>query len=154
GAVVFGLASIVALYGTMRNAPRISYAAAAAGSIVFLIGVVYGIGPFLAATRSTAPLVAKVPALQSVRPLVEVDVNLPSLTYYADRAPERVSGAQLAERLAKGDDPLVVINDVDWPSLPPEVRDGLREIGRSGKLKVMERAEISRKPDESPVPSP
>ncbi|HEX4824626.1 MAG TPA: glycosyltransferase family 39 protein [Candidatus Polarisedimenticolaceae bacterium] len=154
GAAVYGLTAVVALYGTVKNAPRISYAAAAMGSIVFLIGVVCGIPPFLAETRSTAPLVTKVPALLSVRPLVEVDINLPSLTYYADRVPERLSGPQLPARLAQGDNPLVVISDSDWPALAPEVRAGLREIGRSGKLKVMERSDRQRNSDESKPPTP
>ena len=74
------------------------------------------------------------------RPLIVVDMNLPSLTYYADRIPEQIPGTQLAERLSRGDDPLIVLDEVDWPALPTDVRTRLREIGRSGKLRVLEPA--------------
>jgi len=143
GALVFGLTSIVALFGTLKSEPRIVYGAAAAGTVVFLVAVVAGIPPVLAETRSTEPLVTRVPALQSARPIVVVDINLPSLTYYADRIPERVSGLQLPARLARGDAPLVVIDDSDLQALPPEIRAELREIAHAGRLRVLE-----------PLPSP
>jgi 4-amino-4-deoxy-L-arabinose transferase-like glycosyltransferase len=138
GAATFGLAAIVSLYGMLKSSPRLVYGAAAAGSIVFLVAVVAGIPPVLATTRSAAQLVAAVPALASSRPVVVVDVSLPSLTYYADRVPERSTGAKLAERLGRGDDPLIVLEEVDWPALPKETRARLREIGRSGTLRVLE----------------
>jgi hypothetical protein len=69
-----------------------------------------------------------------------VDINLPSLTYYADRVPERSVGSKLADRLARGDDPLIVIDESDWPALPKETRARLREIARSGTLRALELA--------------
>ena len=138
GAAAFGMAALVALYGMLTSSPRIVYGSAAIGSFTFLLAVVVGAPSVLATTRSTAPLVDAVPALRSLRPLVVVDINLPSLTYYADRVPERLVGAELAERLDRGDAPLVVIADIDLDRLPPEVRSRLRELGHSGKLRVFE----------------
>lgn len=140
GAGAFGVAALAALYGMLRSSPRIVYGAAALGSITFLLTVVVGLPSFLATTRSAAPLVAALPALQSARPLVLVDMNLPSLTYYADRVPEKVTDEKLAERLDRGDSPLVVLDEADWGRLSARVRSRLREVGRSGKLRVFEPA--------------
>ena len=138
GAAAFGVAALVALYGMLASSPRIVYGSAAVASFTFLLAVVVGAPSVLAMTRSAAPLVDAVPALRSLRPLVVVDINLPSLTYYADRVPERLVGAELADRLDRGDAPLVVIADVDRERLPADVRARLRELGRSGKLRVFE----------------
>jgi 4-amino-4-deoxy-L-arabinose transferase-like glycosyltransferase len=146
GAAAFGLAALVALWGVLKSAPRIVYAAAAAGTFAFLLAVVLGAPPVLATTRSAAPLVAAVPAIRSSRPLVLVDTPLPSLTFYADRVPEKVAGPQLAERLERGDAPLVVLDDLDRDKLSPEVQKQLREVGRSGKLRVFEPADASLTP--------
>jgi 4-amino-4-deoxy-L-arabinose transferase len=145
GAIVYGAAALVALYGILKNSPRWVYAAGVAGSVLFLITVVEGIPPVLARTRSAAPLVAAVPMLQSTRPLVLVDMSLPSLTYYADRVPEHVTADKLAERLERGDEPLIVMDDVDWLRVPVEVRPKLHEIGRSGKLRAYDPALVDRK---------
>ena len=146
GAAAFGLAALVGLWGVLKSAPRIVYAAAAVGSFAFLLAVVLGAPPVFSTTRSAAPLVAAVPALRSARPLVLVDTPLPSLTYYADRVPERVAGQELAERLDRGDSPLVVLDDVDRDKLSAEVRSRLREVGHSGKLRVFEPADASLTP--------
>jgi len=138
GAAAFGAGGLAALYGMLKSAPRIVYAAAAAASMTFLLAVVAGVPRLVAEARSAAPLVAAVPALQSSRAVVLVDMNLPSLTFYADRVAEKVTGSALPARLARGDDPLVVLDDADWASLSPDVRAGLREVGRSGKLRVLE----------------
>jgi hypothetical protein len=122
----------------LKSSPRLVYGAAAVASFTFLLAVVVGAPSVLTATRSAAPLVDAVPALRSVRPLVVVDINLPSLTYYADRVPQRLVGEQLAERLDRGDAPLIVIADSDHDRLPANVRLRLRELGRSGKLRVFE----------------
>lgn len=141
GAIAFGLAALIALFGLLKSAPRIVYGAAAAGSFSFLLAVVVVSPSILAANRSAAALVAKVPALRTARPLVLVGGRLPSLTYYADRVPERVTGAQLAERLERRDAPLVVVvDDTDPNAMPVRVRQGLREIARSGKMRVFEPA--------------
>jgi 4-amino-4-deoxy-L-arabinose transferase len=146
GAAAFGLAALVALWGVLKSAPRIVYGAAAVGSFTFLLAVVVAAPSVLAETRSAAPLVAAVPALRSTRALVLVDINLPSLTYYADRVPEKLVGEKLAERLDRGDAPLVVIEDGDRDRIPPEVRSRLREVGRSGKLRVFEPVDVSLTP--------
>lgn len=146
GAAAFGLAALVALWGVLKSAPRIVYAAAAAGTFAFLLAVVLGAPPVLAMTRSAAPLVAAVPAIRSARPLVLVDTPLPSLTYYADRVPEKVAGPQLAKRLERGDAPLVVLDDLDRDKLSPEVQKRLREVGHSGKLRVFEPADAALTP--------
>jgi 4-amino-4-deoxy-L-arabinose transferase len=146
GAAAYGLAALVALYGVLKSAPRIVFGAAAVGSFAFLLAVVLSAPPVLAETRSAAPLVDAVPALRSVRPLVLVDMHLPSLTYYADRVPERVTGDQLAGRLDEGDSPLVVLDEFDWERLPADVRSRLRELARSGKLRVFEPTQVSLTP--------
>jgi 4-amino-4-deoxy-L-arabinose transferase len=138
GAAVFGLAALVSLFGMLKSSPRLVYAAALTGSVGFLVAVVVGIPPVLSVTRSAAPLVAAIPALQSSRPLIVLDMSLPSLTYYADRIPEQVPGIKLAERLERGDDPLIVLDEADWPALSADLRGRLREVGRSGKLRVLE----------------
>ena len=138
GAVAFGLAALVALFGMLKNAPRIVYGAAAVGSFAFLLAIVLGAPSVLATTKSAAPLVDAVPALRSARPLVVVDIRLPSLTYYADRVPEWVASENLGERLDRGDAPFVVIADIDLDRLPKNVRKQLREVAHSGKLFVFE----------------
>lgn len=138
GAAAFGIAALVSLWGVLKSAPRIVYGAAALGSYCFLLAVVVGAPSIFAATRSAAPLVAAVPALRSSRPLVLVDTNLPSLTYYADRVPEKITGDRLAERLSRGDAPLIVIEDVDRDRLPADIRARLKEVAHSGTLRVFE----------------
>jgi len=138
GAGTFGVAALVALYGMLGSAPRVVYGAAAAGSFAFLVAVVLLSPSVLAGTRSAAPLVDAVPALRSVRPLVLVDMNLPSLTYYTDRVPEKVAGRELGARLDRGDNPLVVLDDVDRDRLGMEVRGRLRELAHAGTLRVFE----------------
>ena len=142
----FGLAALVALWGVLKSAPRIVYAAAAVGTFAFLVAVVVNAPSVLAETRSAGPLVASIAALRSARPLVLVDMQLPSLTYYADRVPEKLTGDRLAERLDRGDAPLVVLADVDLERLPAGVRSRLRELGRSGKLHVFEPVDASLTP--------
>jgi len=149
GASAFGIAGVVALVGLLKSEPRIVYGSAAVGSFTFLLAVVVGAPSILATAHSAAPLVDAVPALRSARPLVVVDINLPSLTYYADRVPERLVGEQLAERLDRGDAPLVVIADSDRDKLPTDVRMRLRELAHSGKLYVFEPVDVSLTPARS-----
>ena len=138
GAVAFGLAAITSLVGMLKSAPRIVYAAAACGSLAFMIAVVAGLPPLVAEARSSKPLVDAVPELQSARPLVLLDMNLPSLTYYLDRVPEKLTAGRLADRIAGGDRPLIVADEADLVRLSPEVRGALEEIGRAGKLRVLQ----------------
>ncbi len=146
GAGAFGFAALAALYGVLKNSPRVVYGAAAVGSIAFLLAIVVGFPSVVATTRSAAPLVAAIPALQSSRPLVVVDMKLPSLTYYTDRVPERVTDERLAERLDRGDRPIVVVDEADLPKLSTPVRARLREVGRSGTLRVFEPVQVSLTP--------
>jgi len=140
GAGVFGVAALIALFGMLTSSPRTVYGAAALGSFAFLLAVVVIAPAVLAGTRSAAPLVDAVPALRSVRPLVLVDMNLPSLTYYADRVPEKVTGDKLAARIERGDNPLIVLADEDRDRLPMALRVRLRELAHSGTLRVFEPA--------------
>ncbi len=147
GSVVYGIAALGALFGMLKSSPRIVYGSAAAASALFLVAVAAVSPPLLAEARSAKPLVDLLPQLASARPLIVVDMNLPSLTYYADRVPEKMSGDALGARLDHGDDPLIVFDVVDLPSVPPATRTRLQEIARSGKFRVFELAK-ERKPGE------
>jgi 4-amino-4-deoxy-L-arabinose transferase len=138
GAAAFGVAALSALWGVLRRAPRIVYGAAAVGSFAFLLALVDLSPSVLAASRSSALLVRALPELRSARPIVLVDTNLPSLTFYADRVPEKLGGAELASRLDRGDRPLVVIDDVDLARLAPEVRARLKPLAHAGTAGVFE----------------
>ena len=147
GSVLYGLAAVCALYGMLKSSPRLVYGSAAGASAAFLVVVVAASPPLLAEARSAKPLVDLLPQLASARPVVVVDMNLPSLTYYADRVPEKMSGDALGARLDRGDDPLIVFDVIDLPTVPPATRARLRELARSGKFRVFEQAE-GRKQDE------
>jgi len=138
GAVAYGVAALVALYGILRSRPRWAYGAAAAAALVCLLLVVVAAPPLVGAARSAKPLVDTVPQLGSARPLVLVDRNLPSLTYYLDRVPEKVEGRLVGERLDRGDAPLLVITDRDFEKLPLEVQRRLKPLGRAGNLAAYE----------------
>jgi 4-amino-4-deoxy-L-arabinose transferase-like glycosyltransferase len=138
GAVVYGVGALVAMWGILESSPRWVYGAAAGAALLFLMIVVIAAPPLVGAARSAKPLVDAVPQLASARPLVLVDRQLPSLTYYVDRVPERVDGRGLGERLDRGDGPLVVITDSDFEKLPTEVRRRLRRLGGVGNLSAYE----------------
>ncbi|HVQ34619.1 MAG TPA: hypothetical protein VMT33_01305, partial [Candidatus Bathyarchaeia archaeon] len=126
------------LYGVMKSRPRWAYGATAAAALAGLLLVVIAAPPLIGAARSAKPLVDAVPQLASSRPLVLVDRNLPSLTYYVDRVPEKVEGRLVGERLDRGDAPLLVITDRDFEKLPLEVKRRLKLLGRAGNLAVYE----------------
>jgi hypothetical protein len=94
--------------------------------------------PAIGRTNSAAALIDAVPALSAGRPLVTVDVRVPSLTFYLDRPVEVVDSAQLGGRLAQDDRPLFVFIDVDLPAVPAGVAQRLNEFGRYGKYIVFE----------------
>ncbi|HUC43863.1 MAG TPA: glycosyltransferase family 39 protein [Candidatus Sulfotelmatobacter sp.] len=143
GAVLYAVGSLVSLYGAMRPDPRLVYGVAALTSAAFALVAVAASPPILAATRSAKPLVDRVPALSSSRPVVLVDLNLPSLTYYADRATEKVELGALAARLDRGDRPLVVVDEADMFKLPVAVREHLREVARGSSVVVYEPVEAA-----------
>jgi 4-amino-4-deoxy-L-arabinose transferase-like glycosyltransferase len=136
GAGAYALGATAALWGLLRSQPRLVYGGAAAASGIFLLVASIVLHPALAAARSTGPLVEEVPELAGENPVVLVDIRLPSLTYYLDRVPERITSGELEPRIAEGDSPLLVIASVDLETIPRETMIRLHEIGRSGKLHV------------------
>ena len=141
GAAAYGVAGAVALWGLVRQRPRLVYGAAVVGTWVFLMTAVTVLHPALADHRSTRSLVEQVPELSGEAPLVLVDIRLPSLTYYLDRTPERITGDELEARLARGDSPVLIVASVDLERIPRQILMELSEIGRSGKLHVLAKGE-------------
>jgi 4-amino-4-deoxy-L-arabinose transferase len=138
GAVLFGAAAIPACAGALRHAPRWVYGSVAAATAATFLVAVLVLFPALGERRSAAPLIAAVPELSSGRPLVTVEVRVPSLTFYLGRMPETIEMHDLVERMGRGDDPLFILADVDLEALPEPVRTRLAEVGRRGKLIVLE----------------
>jgi len=136
GAAAYAVGALVAVWGLLRQKPRLVYGAAAGATAVFLLAGAIVLHPALGEYRSTGPLVDRVPEMASDRPTVLVDIRLPSLTYYQDRVPERITSKQLASRLERPDAPVIVIASSDIKRVPMPVLAGLREIARSGKLHV------------------
>ena len=136
GAAAYAVGALVAVWGLLRQKPRLVYGAAAGATAVFLLAGAIVLHPALGAYRSTGSLVDRIPELASDRPTVLVDIRLPSLTYYQDRVPERITSSELASRLERADSPVIVIASSDIERVPMPVLAGLREIGRSGKLHV------------------
>jgi 4-amino-4-deoxy-L-arabinose transferase-like glycosyltransferase len=136
GAAAYAVGALVAVWGLLRQKPRLVYGAAAGATALFLLAGVIVLHPALGAYRSAGPLVDRIPELASDRPTVLVDIRQPSLTYYQDRAPERITSEELASRLERPDEPVIVIASDDIERVPMPVLAGLREIGRSGKLHV------------------
>jgi hypothetical protein len=147
GAAAFGLASPFAAWGLLRQRPRLVYGAAATAAATFLLGAVLVLHPALGRDRSAAALVEDL-AEFAERPLILVDVRVPSLTFYLDRVPERIAAGDLAPRLDRSDLPVVVISSAGLARISPEVRVRLREFARSGKLHVFCEVE----PSPAPVP--
>ena len=132
GAVLYGLALLVACGGLLTRSPRRVYGAAAVAAGLFLMVASATIFPSVAEERSCRRLVTEVPALQSARPVVRVDVRAPSLTFYLDRVPELISVAQVPARLARGDRPLLLVTErdrraVETMHLPVRM---VRQVGR------------------------
>ena len=94
--------------------------------------------PSLGMRRSAFELTETVAELHGRRPLVVVEMNLPSLTFYLDRVPERVYADSLADRLDRADDPLLVFDRRDLDALPAALRARIQIIGAAGKYVVCE----------------
>jgi 4-amino-4-deoxy-L-arabinose transferase-like glycosyltransferase len=139
GAAIFAVGALVSGFGVVKRRPRWVYGSAAGSSALFLLAAVLFLYPSLGKTRSTAELIETVPLLSTERPLVTVEVRVPSLTFYLDRIPEIVEMEQLEERLARDDSPIFLFVDVDLPSVPTSVMERLREVGRQGKYIVFEK---------------
>jgi len=138
GSLIWIVAALAAFVGVVRHRPRQVYGFAAAGGGAFLLCAVTLFLPALGAQRSARNLVDEVPALLGPRPVAVYEMNLPSLTFYADRVPEKLTTRDLAERLDRGDRPLVVFDRRDLAEVDPSVRVRLREVGEAGKYVVCE----------------
>jgi 4-amino-4-deoxy-L-arabinose transferase-like glycosyltransferase len=139
GAGIFGVAALVAAWGMIRSRPRQVFAAAAlsAGSFLLLAVVVWF--PELAASRSAAGLIQAWPPLaRSGRPVLTIEIKVPSLTFYLDRVVESIEEDQLPARLDRPDAPWIVLADVDLPRLPATVASRLNLVASWGKYRVFE----------------
>jgi 4-amino-4-deoxy-L-arabinose transferase-like glycosyltransferase len=136
--LVFGIGAAAALAGVLLHKPRITYGAGALAMAAFFGTALAGVPSFVLASNSAAALVERTPQLRSGRPVVVLDRELPSLTFYLDRIPEKALSKDLEERMNRGDDPLFVSSDRDWNDLPEEAKAGVREVNRAGKLVVFE----------------
>ena len=136
GALIWIVAGLAAFLGVVRNRPRQVYGFAAAGGFAFLLTVVLVFLPAHGTRRSAFELSETVPLLHGSRPLAVVEMNLPSLTFYLDRVPERVDADGVAARLDRGDDPLLVFDRRDLDTLPEPLRARVEIVGAAGKYVV------------------
>ena len=139
GAALYGLALLVAFWGLLSRSPRRVYGAAAVAAALFLMVVSATVFPRVAEGRSCRTLVDEVPALQSARPLVRVDVRAPSLTYYLDRVPELIQVSEVPARVARGDAPLLLVTEKDLRAVLG-MGIPLRLVRRVGRWSVFEPA--------------
>ncbi len=137
GALAFVTAAFVA--ATARRRPPRAYAAAAAAAAITFAVAVALLLPAIGERKSAAGLIREVPALGTGRPLVTVEINVPSLSFYLDRRVEVIELDALDARLEQGDDPLFVLADVDLAAAAHDRGARLRELGRHGKLVVLEK---------------
>jgi hypothetical protein len=138
GVLIWIAAGLAGFVGVVRNRPRQVYGFAAAGGAVFLLTVVLVFLPAHGLRRSSFELTETVPELHGRRPLVVVEMNLPSLTFYLDRVPERVDAAGLPDRLDRADDPLLVFDRRDLDALDAPLRNRVEVVGAAGKYVVCE----------------
>ncbi len=144
GAGVYSVAAVVAFIGVLRHTPRLVYGSAAAGSGVFLLLLVTIFLPAHARAQSAKPLLQEVNALEDGRPVAVYNMNLPSLTWYLDHIPEKLTSSTVSERIDDEDDLILVLDRRDVLSLGPSNLRRIREIGSWAKLVVFE--EIPRIP--------
>ncbi len=140
GAAILAVGAVISGHGALGRRPRQAYAATAASTFCFLLVVAIRLLPAIGDEKSAAALIDAVPELRSERPYVTVELRVPSLTFYLDRAPEVIEMEQLGVRLSAQDTALFVLADVDLANVPAECRPRMREIGRHGKLRVFEGA--------------
>lgn len=138
GAAVLAGAAFPAFVGALKRRPRVVYASTVTATCGLLLATVGTVLPALGARRSAAGLVERVPALTSGRPVVTVEIKIPSLVFYADRPQEVITMDELGRRLEAGDAPVFVIADVDLPSVPSPTRSLLRRVGGHAKFQVFE----------------
>ena len=136
GAAVYGTGTLVCLPWLVLRRPRRVYATAAVAAALFMLAVVVFLAPALVETRTSAYLLDEVPELRTAETVLVVDMKVPSLTFYLDRAPEQVDMAHFAARLQDDDDPLIVFDEDDLPNAPADALATLTEVGRQGKYVV------------------
>ena len=153
GAGIYGLGTLAAMPALIRRKPRTVYGCAAASSAAFLLVALTLLAPDLANSRSSAGLIRQVPELSSHRPLIVVDMEVPSLTYYLDRVPEVVDMAHFEGRLAENDDPLIVFADVDLDRVSEETMQGLVRVGQHAKFVIFEKRDSPVPDDPEPAPA-
>jgi hypothetical protein len=119
---------------------------------LFYSAAIASLPQILSERRSAASLVRNLPLLSTRRPIVVVERELPSLTFYLDRTPEKLSAEGLEARLGREDGALFVLDETDLPSLPAESRARLRDVGSAGRLHVFEEAPSSSDGGTGPQP--
>jgi 4-amino-4-deoxy-L-arabinose transferase-like glycosyltransferase len=139
GAAILGAGLLACMPGLVRRRPRRVWAAVGASAAAFLFIAATLLMPAICASQSSGGLVESLPALRADRPVVVVDMRVPSLTLYLDRIPERIESPQLPRRLDREDDPVVIFADVDLPHVPDAALSRLREIGRHNKFRAYEK---------------
>ena len=149
GAGVYLTGSIVGFIGVLRHRPRQVYGAGAAASGLFLLLIMTIFMPSHARTRSSMALLEAVPAVTAGRPIALVAMNLPSLTWYLDQAPEKLLPSQVPDRLDANDTLVLILDRRDVPSLGAGTMGRLKEIGSQEKYIVFE--EIVQDPDLTPA---
>jgi 4-amino-4-deoxy-L-arabinose transferase-like glycosyltransferase len=140
GGGTYGVGTLVALPGWIRRRPRWVYTSAVVTAGAFLFAALGLLLPALTRNKTSYYVIQAVPELRIERPLVMVDMKVPSLTYYLDRIPQEVKIGDVGHRLDLPDDPLFVFDESDLPSLSPTAAQQLSEIGREGKYVVFKKA--------------
>lgn len=140
GAALHATGAVATLPGLWKRRPRWVYGAAAITTAAFLLAVVSILLPGISRTRTSAYLIREVPELAaSDRPLIMVEMKVPSLTYYLDRIPQEVAVERLDRRLDTDDDPVIVFDEDDLSAVDVGTLQRLRPIGRQGKYVVYEK---------------
>lgn len=139
GAAIHATGFLACLPALARRRPREVFGLVAGTAAIFLAVAMTLLPAELARERSAARLIEVVPELRSSRPLVVVEMKVPSLSWYLDRSPEYLGHDELLERLDGTDDPLFVFADVDLPDVPAGALGRLRELGRQAKFVVFEK---------------
>jgi len=150
GGLVCGAGAIVSAVGVYSRRTRRVFAVAGVTGFLLLLLVVVALPRTVAETRSSFHLIEEVPELRGSRPVVVVEMKLPSLTFYLDRVPELLAAEQLADRIRREDGALYVLDEVDRPLIDPEILLRLREVGRRGKFLVFEVGAATRTPPGEP----
>jgi 4-amino-4-deoxy-L-arabinose transferase-like glycosyltransferase len=152
-AVVFAAGALVGIVGLVQRRPRLGWGAAVCASALCLTGAVLFLLPPIAERRSSFALIQSVPRLNDPgRPLVVVDMKVPSLTYYLDRVPQQVELSGLERRIEKPDGAFYVFDEDDLARAPSAV-GRLVSVGQQGKYVVLERPpESERSPETLDAP--